>query len=542
MSPKTKTHRIPSKTELIQLQKLYRTDEKIGERLGGVPAYLVAYWRRKKNVPKHSLPKFSEREIRTLWERFGDDDQCGLELGLSKAAFYNWRRRYGIREKPAFLKLEQLELDFPGLRGPSRVPSLWGKQTAVQKILARAAGLPKVAVGDQVEVEPDLAVLSENAHQVVTRFRGHQADLVWNAGKVMLTLNGVLGGSAPPTAEERRGVREFVVRQRFKHVFGPNDGEMAQVALERGLILPGQMSLGVGPLVGALGCLAQIAFSADVDTMARLWMKGTVPMEVPASVRVDISGRRARNVSGKDIALAILKRLQDEAVSGRVIEFHGPSLSQMSIGERFTLAALISTTSAAAFCQYDSATRRYLIPRVNGGIEPVVSDKNAAYESSYQITIDQLVPQLAGPDSLQTVRPVAELEDLPVHLIVLGTGVSGRLEDLRIAAEILKGRRVSPDCQMVVLPASRAVYLEALKKGIVRVFSEAGASVLPAGFHRCHLPLYTLTEGERCLSTGLDCDPSLYGTDKAEVYVCSPATAAVSAIDGVIADPLRRGR
>ncbi len=106
--------KIPTKAELIQLQKLYKTDDKIAERLGNVTPQLVAYWRRKKNIPKHSFPKFAESEIRDLWEQYGDDYRCGLELGISKAAFYNWRRRYGIKEKPSFLKLEQLELDLGG--------------------------------------------------------------------------------------------------------------------------------------------------------------------------------------------------------------------------------------------------------------------------------------------------------------------------------------------------------------------------------------------------------------------------------------------
>src|SRR5512138_3425388 len=124
----------PTKTELMQLQKLYKTDEKIGERLGGVPAYLVAYWRRKKNIAKYSLPKFSEQEVRNLWERYGDDEKSGLELGISKAAFYNWRRRYSIKDKPACLKLEQLEIVFPGTKENGHASQLYGGRTMAQKV------------------------------------------------------------------------------------------------------------------------------------------------------------------------------------------------------------------------------------------------------------------------------------------------------------------------------------------------------------------------------------------------------------------------
>ena len=162
-----KKRSIPTKAELLRLQKLYKTDERIGERLGGVPAYLVAYWRRKKNIPKYSLPKFSEAEIRNLWERYGDDEKAGLELGISKAAFYNWRRRYGFREKPAFLKLEQLELNFPGMVVTSHTNSLYGKRSMVQKIAARLTDAGSVEIGQEVEVEPDLTVTPVDAAGVI---------------------------------------------------------------------------------------------------------------------------------------------------------------------------------------------------------------------------------------------------------------------------------------------------------------------------------------------------------------------------------------
>ncbi|HPC11966.1 MAG TPA: hypothetical protein PK112_07700, partial [candidate division Zixibacteria bacterium] len=190
--------KIPTKGELLQLQKLYKTDEKIGERLGGVPAYLVAYWRRKKNVAKHSVPKFSEAEVRNLWERFGDDDRCGLELGISKAAFYNWRRRYGIREKPPFLKLEQLELNLPGLKQRGHAVSLLGKQSAAQKIIAMAAEREKVEVGELVVVQPDVTIAHQDAAAVV------RARLGGRAPQVGLILGSGLGGFADRLADPVR--------------------------------------------------------------------------------------------------------------------------------------------------------------------------------------------------------------------------------------------------------------------------------------------------------------------------------------------------
>ena len=224
--------KIPTKIELQQLQKLYKTDERIGERLGGVPAYLVAYWRRKKNIPKYSLPKFSENEVRMLWERYGDDEKAGLELGISKAAFYNWRRRYGIKEKPAFLKLEQLELNFPGSKQPLHATSLYGKRTVTQKILARAADAERVDVGQRIEIEPDLAMSPTAVAEVVEQFRTRGAEFVWNAGKIALSLDIDPRRNHPDPAGIHRAVREFARRQNIKTFFDLREGSCQQLVLE----------------------------------------------------------------------------------------------------------------------------------------------------------------------------------------------------------------------------------------------------------------------------------------------------------------------
>jgi hypothetical protein len=229
-----KRRKIPTKAELLQLQKLYKTDEKIGERLGGVPAYLVAYWRRKKNIPKYSLPKFSETEIRNLWERYGDDEKSGLELGISKAAFYNWRRRYGIREKPAFLKLEQLELNFPGIRQPEHTSSLWGKRSVVQKVLARLADVERVEVGETIEVEPDLVICPGGAGTVVQQFKKQGAEFVFNPNKLIIMLDYAPTRNGRCPAAANKMIREFARRQSIKALFDLREGVCQQLALEKG--------------------------------------------------------------------------------------------------------------------------------------------------------------------------------------------------------------------------------------------------------------------------------------------------------------------
>ena len=536
MSPRKK---IPTKVELIQLQKLYKTDEKIGERLGGVPAYLVAYWRRKKNVPKHSVPKFSESEIRNLWERFGDDDRCGLELGISKAAFYNWRRRYGIREKPAFLKLEQLELALPGLQQRSHAVSLFGKQTVSQKIIARAAGMEKVEVGELVVVEPDAVVVQEDAGEVVRGFKEIGSEYVWNPEKISVSLSrsGDVESAAP--AADHQLTREFVRRQSIPAFYDVHEGSCLQLVIENGGVVPGQLVVGSSRYAASFGALSTFATSIDTTEMAAVWASGKIWLKVPPTIRVDIAGRRSRGVYTRDVTLYMLKQMGAGRAEYKAIEYYGSAVSHMSISERITLCnASVDLGAKAAACPFEAVTRRYLNSRTNGNYQPVIADKDAVYDEMFQINIDRLKPQIAGPNSAETIRPVTEVDGLSVNQVIVGTGANGRFDDLRVVADILRGKKVHGECRLLVYPSSRSVYIEALKKGLIRMLVESGAVVMDPGSMMFADRLeQMLAPGERCLATTNCALFDRVAEHKAELYLCSPATAAASALNGRITDP-----
>jgi len=531
--------KIPTKAELIQLQKLYKTDEKIGERLGGVPAYLVAYWRRKKNVPKHSVPKFSEQEIRNLWERFGDDDRCGLELGISKAAFYNWRRRYNIREKPDFLKLEQLELALPGLKQRSHTVSLFGKQTVSQKILARAADRDKADVGELIIVEPDLVVAHDDAGDVIRRVKDIGVEYVWNPERIVIVLSRCADNSTPATAADHQLVREFVRRQGIQNFYDVHEGSCHQLVVENGHVVPGQLVLGSSRYAGSYGALSAFATDIDATEMATVWAGGKIWLKVPPTIRVDITGRRTRGVYTRDVALCMLRQLGPGRAEYKAIEYYGPAVSHMSISERITLSnASVDLGAKAAACPFEAVTRRYLNPRTAGHYQPVIADKDAVYDEMFQVSIDKLVPQIAGPNTAETIRPVQEVDGLTVQSVIIGGGANGRFDDLRVVSEILRGKRVHNDCRLLIYPSSRSVYIEALKKGLIRMLVEAGAVVMdPSGMLFSDRLSETLAPGERCLAT-TNC--SLFkavAEHQAELYLCSPATAAASALNARITDP-----
>ncbi len=531
--------KIPTKAQLIQLQRLYKTDEKIGERLGGVPAYLVAYWRRKKGVPKHSVPKFSEAEIRNLWERFGDDDRCGLELGISKAAFYNWRRRYNIREKPAFLKLEQLELALPGVKARGQTVSLYGKQTVAQKVLAQAGGQEKAPVGDLIVVEPDITAVHHRAGEVVRQFKEIGTEYVWNPEKISIALSRCADSETAVPANEYQEVREFVRRQGIRQFYDLHEGSCHQLVVENGTVLPGQLALSTDEYGTTFGALSTFSAGITPKEMATVWAGGKIWLKVPPSIRVDISGRRTRGVYTRDVSLYLLKQLGPKKAEYCVVEYHGPGVSRMNISERITLCNASTDLGAkAAVCPFEAVTRRFLNPRTGAHYQPVLPDKDADYLEMFQINIDNLPPQIAGPNTIQALRPVQELDGLSVQLVVIGTGINGRFDDLRVVADIVKGKKVHDDCRMLVIPASRTVYIEALKKGLIRQFVEAGAVVMDpaAGLYADNLHLL-LGSGERCLTTT---NAALFDTAEkhgAELYLCSPATAAASALNARITEP-----
>jgi len=526
--------KIPTKSELIRLQKLYKTDEKIAERLGNITPQLVAYWRRKKNIPRHSFPKFSFEEIRDLWERYGDDYRCGLELGLSKAAFYNWRRKYGIKNKPAFLKLEQLELNLGAVGSGAKKQSL-DRQTIVQKIIAERISAEKVDVGDEFEIEPDLATININAKEVIDRFRKKNLSYVWNPNRIVISLDAGLNENDINKLNDQKEIREFVKKQNIKYFYDIDEGGCHQLVVEQGRILPGQFAVSSMRNCSSYGSIGVFSTCIDLNQMSELWSTRNVPLKVPSTVNVVINGKLPTGVFAKDLFLFISRKLNNGELTGKVIEFSGSTVSSMSVSERFTITSMTSALGAiSSICPFDSITRRYLHRRSNMPFRPALADKDAEYDNSFEFNVEQLTPQIAETGNLEQIKSVAEISDLNINQIVIGSCVNGRFDDLRIAADILKGKKVHPDLRLFIVPSSRAVYLEALKKGLIRAFYESGAVVTNPGCHSCCEASQSLTaDGEISLTT----DGNLAGGSKPDTYIVSPATAAASAIRGLLTDP-----
>jgi 3-isopropylmalate/(R)-2-methylmalate dehydratase large subunit len=522
MSPR----RTPTKAELLRLQKLYRTDRKMAEALGnGVTEHLVAYWRRKKGIATYSFPKFSEKEIQEVWDRFGDDFHAGMELGISKPAFYNWRRRYKITKKPTALKLEQLSLELftADKTGPRRSGS--GRKTIAQKILAEKSGQAEILPGMTVDVEPDLTLVTNDAGQVLAAFEDSGPHMVWNPARVVIAL----GNQPSPECQDpcrQREIHDFARRQHIKNFFDIGEGDGCQTIMERGMALPGQLTLCDARdsfACGSIGSLTALLSSSD---MATLWRTGRISLTAPGSLRVFISGRAARGVFIADIAGHISSHLTGK-VDGKVIEFYGPAVNTMTLSERITLCHNASTTgAAAAICPFDATTRRFVTPRARRPFTAMLADRDANYDGEYSFEINALKPVAVGPDL--TVTPLDELTGMLVQRLYIGGTAGGRFDDLKMAADILKGKKINPEVRLIIQPVSRAVYLEALKKGILRVFVEAGADIFNPGYYPFSLPSTRPASGETLFATE---------TGTFAAYVGSAAAVAVAAITGQITNP-----
>lgn len=527
--------KIPKKEELLRLQAQYKTDKKIAEAIG-VPEYLVAYWRGKKRIEKYSLPKYSEKLIRDLWETYGNDRDAGAELSISKAAFYKWRRKYGILEKPRVLKLAQLELQLP--RSGSKVIR-GGSQTIAQKMLALKARKGETEVGEIVEVEPDLVMSHDNAGLVIKQFKQIGVDRVWSPNKIVIPLDHRAPAESEKTAEAHKSIREFVKEQGIRNFYDIKEGVCHEVVVGKGHILPGQLALGTDSHTTSYGCVAACSTGVGATEMAAVWATGKIWLKVPGSIKITVRGKLPRGVFAKDVILHIIGELTSEGASYKSVEFYGEAVDSMSVSERFTLCNLSMEMGAKfAVVPFDRTTRKFLNAIKKKKYVPIWADENATYDSEPEFDVARLTPQVACPHSVDNVKPVEKLQGTSINQVVLGSCTNGRLDDLEIAARILKGKKVHPDIRMLVLPCSKDIFLEAMKKGIIKVFLRADCVVLNPGCGPClgaHEGI--LARGERCLATTNRNFRGRMGSTESEVYLASPATAAASAIKGEITDP-----
>ncbi|MCL4821974.1 MAG: 3-isopropylmalate dehydratase large subunit [Vicinamibacteria bacterium] len=424
-------------------------------------------------------------------------------------------------------------------------------KTVVEKILARASGRASVSAGDVVEPRVDLAMSHENAALVLNQFHAVflGTDLepkIWDPSRIAIIFDHRVPAESPKTASNQKKVREFVAKHgiaRFHDVRGDEGGICHQILPENGYVRPGAVVVGTDSHTTSHGALNAFAFGIGATEMASVWSLGVaLNIEVPQTIKVVVNGKFAPEVGPKDLILHLVGLLTAEGANYRVIEFHGDTIRDMPTSGRLTLCNMsVEAGATSGIVPGDAETLRYLREEArvtDDVIEMVLPDADAVYERVVEIDAAKLAPQIACPHTVDNVKPVDAVVGTRVHQVVIGSCTNGRLDDIEVAARILKGRRVAKGTRMLVFPASGRIFQEAIERGYVSELMKAGAVVMNSGCGPC-LGVHegALGDGETALSTTNRNFKGRMGNPTSDVYLCSPAVAAASALTGVITDP-----
>ena len=411
--------------------------------------------------------------------------------------------------------------------------------TFAEKILAQKSGRSAIRAGEIVIAEPDIIMSHDNSSAIAKTFAEIGVSKVWNPDKIVIILDHVVPAASEKHAQNHKTVREFVSAQGIKNFYDINHGICHQVFPEKGHAVPGRLILGSDShttTYGAFGCFA--AGIGRTETAA-IWATGKLWLLCPQTYKILIKGKFPVGVFAKDVILHIIGKLGADGADYRCVEFTGMAVADMSIDDRMLLCNMAAEMGAkTGVCMVDDTTRAWLMGHGVTEYEAVYSDADAAYENVLAFDISSIEPQVACPHTVDNVKPVSEVEGLRIQQCLLGTCTNGRVSDLRLAAGILKGKKIAQGVRLIVLPASKKVYQEAMSKGILETLSEAGAVICNPGCGPClgaHQGV--LAPGEVCLSTANRNFKGRMGCPNSEIYLASPATVAASAIEGAIADP-----
>jgi methanogen homoaconitase large subunit len=409
--------------------------------------------------------------------------------------------------------------------------------TISQKIFSRASGSTRmVEPGEIVEAGVDYALSHDGTSVLAIRaFQEMGAEKVWDPERIVIPFDHIVPASNETAAELQRDVRAWIREQKITNFYDCGSGVCHQVFPEQGFALPGLLLVGADSHSCTYGALGAFGTGVGATDMAEIYSRGRLWFKVPQTLGVRISGTIKPNVSAKDIALMVIGEVGADGATYKAVEYTGPAVEDLSISGRMTLCNLgVEMGAKAAMVPPDRKTDAWLAGRARRPYQPVLSDPGS-YNCEYEYDISDLEPQVAEPFRVDNVRPVSELAGLEVDQVFIGTCTNGRLEDLAVAARILKGGRVL--ARTLVIPASRQILQEALQSGIIQTLVEAGAMIGPPGCGPClgaHMGV--LAEGEVCVSTSNRNFPGRMGKGGL-VYLTSPATAATSALQGCLAVP-----
>lgn len=413
--------------------------------------------------------------------------------------------------------------------------------TMTQKILARRAGLPSVKAGQLIEADLDLVLGNDiTAPVAIKEMNRFRKEGVFDKGKIALVPDHFVPAKDIKSAENCKCVREFAHRNKITNYFEVGQMGIEHALLpEQGLVAPGDVIIGADSHTCTYGALGAFSTGVGSTDMAAGMATGKAWFKVPSAIQFYLTGKLSPWVSGKDVILHIIGMIGVDGALYQSMEFTGPGVSELSMDDRFTISNMaIEAGGKNGIFPVDEKTLAY--EKEHGAAEGQIfeADPDAKYEKTYEINLSEIKPTVAFPHLPENAKTFDEIPKIKIDQVVIGSCTNGRISDLRTAAAILKGHHVAEGMRCIVIPATNKIYLKALEEGLIETFLKAGAVVSTPTCGPC-LGGYMgiLAAGERCVSTTNRNFVGRMGDTTSEIYLASPATAAASAIAGVIADP-----
>ena len=411
-------------------------------------------------------------------------------------------------------------------------------KTFVEKILALKSGKKSVISGEIVTVSPDVVFSHDNTAAISKKFAQIGVKRVKHPEKIVIVLDHCVPAATEKYATNHKEIREFVQEQKIKNFYDINTGICHQVLPEKGHVLPGTLILGADSHTTTYGAFGAFSSGIGRSEVASIWATDKIWLKVPETIKINIEGTIPPGVYPKDIILHIIGDLGADGVLYKAVEFSGKVIKEIDISGRMTLCNMAVEMGAKnGYVQPDEKTIEWLSSRTIKKYEIIKSDSDANFEKIINYDITKLEPQIACPHTVDNVRPVSEVIGTKINQSLIGTCTNGRIEDLKIASEILKGKKISKNIRLLVFPASMEIYAEAMELGIFQELVRSGAVIMNPGCGPC-LGAHegVLAPGEVCLSTANRNFKGRMGCKEAEVYLASPATVAISSLYGEITD------
>jgi len=413
--------------------------------------------------------------------------------------------------------------------------------TLAEKILATHSGKDKVSPGEFINVRVDLVLSNDiTAPLAIKEFHRLGVNKVYNPKRVVMVPDHFCPNKDILSAEQAKLMREFARRYGLLYFEVGRMGIEHVLLPEQGLVLPGEVVVGADSHTCTYGALGAFATGMGSTDIAVAMATGEIWMKVPPTIKFAYRGNLGKWVGGKDLILYTIGDIGVDGALYSVMEFTGEAIGALSMDGRFTMANMaIEAGAKAGIFRVDGKTQQYVKGRANRSYTAYEPDDDAGYTRVIEYDVTKIEPQVALPHLPSNVKPVSHVIDIKIDQVVIGSCTNGRLDDLRLAASILKGRQVSPEVRCIIIPGTQQVYLDALHEGLIEAFIKAGAVVSTPTCGPC-LGGYmgVLAAGERCVSTTNRNFVGRMGSPQSEVYLANPAVAATSAIVGRIASPV----